>query len=241
MPSSVIPLARNVYRIPTAPFDLVNSFALVEDDGSVTLVDCGVAGAPPRIVAALALLGKAPVDVQRIVLTHAHSDHAGGAAVMAQRTGVGAVQVHADDAERIRFGTPAPTDPATRLGRVFVRLIGGRRGFTPVDVDKELVDGEVLPVAGGLRVVHTPGHSPGHVSLLHEPSGVLITGDAIFNVRGLHWPARALCTDIVLNQRTAHLLGELEYTTAAFTHGPHVSDRARDQVRAFLAEASLSP
>ena len=55
---------------------------------------------------------------------------------------------------------------------------------SPVTVGEELVDGQVLDVAGGLRVVHTPGHSPGHVSYLHEPSGVLVTGDAIFNVLG---------------------------------------------------------
>ena len=59
---------------------------------------------------------------------------------------------------------------------------------------EELTDGQVLPVAGGLRVVHTPGHSPGHASYLHEQTGVLITGDAIFNVLGLRWPLKALCS-----------------------------------------------
>jgi glyoxylase-like metal-dependent hydrolase (beta-lactamase superfamily II) len=106
-----------------------------------------------------------------------------------------------------------------------------------VDVDHELVDGEVLPVGGGLRVVHTPGHSPGHVSLLHEPSGVLITGDAIWNVLRLRWPVKAFCTDVAMTQRTASVLGDLEYSTAAFTHGPQVTDRARERVRGFLAAA----
>ena len=75
-----VPLADGVWRIPTLPFDLVNSFAFVEDDGSVTLVDCGLKRAPARIVAGLAAIGKAPADVTRIVLTHAHTDHAGGVA-----------------------------------------------------------------------------------------------------------------------------------------------------------------
>ena len=75
--------------------------------------------------------------------------------------------------------------------------------------------------------MHTPGHSPGHVSLLHEPTGVLITGDAIFN------DARhALVARGALHRRRAHpadaptRLGELDYDVAAFTHGPEIRDGA---------------
>ena len=81
-----------------------------------------------------------------------------------------------------------------------------------VPVVEELVDGQVLDVAGGLRVLHTPGHTPGHVSLLHEASGVLITGDAIFNMASrMRWPMAAVCTSARQNQQSAHVLGELEY------------------------------
>ena len=48
---------------------------------------------------------------------------------------------------------------------------------------RALTDGELLPVAGGLRVVHTPGHSPGHISLLLESTRTLITGDALDLIR----------------------------------------------------------
>ncbi len=102
-----------------------------------------------------------------------------------------------------------------------------------------LTDGEVLPVSGGLRVVHTPGHSPGHVSLLVEPTGTLITGDALFN---FPWMRRAkispsfLCSDFAMTKRTAHRLGELEYEVAAFTHGPEITDRARETVRGILRD-----
>jgi ribonuclease BN (tRNA processing enzyme) len=63
-----------MWRIPAAPFDFVNSFALIEDDGSVTLVDTGTTGSTERIQAGLALAGKSWDDVSRIVLTHAHGD-----------------------------------------------------------------------------------------------------------------------------------------------------------------------
>ena len=226
-----VQLAPGVHRIPTTPKDLVNSFALVDDDGQVTLVDCGTKGAPKKLVAALAEIGAAPADVTRIVLTHAHPDHAGGAEALRRASGA-PLSIHTADASYARAGTPPPRDRSFWFGRLLQRLPGGE--FPAVDVADELVDGQVLDVAGGLRVVHTPGHSPGHVSLLHEPSGVLITGDALWNWRGIGWSIKFLCTDYRMSQQTAHTLGDLEYTVAAFTHGPEIRHAAREQVREFL-------
>ena len=219
---------------------MVNSFAFVDDDGQVTLVDCGLKKAPRRIVDGLAAIGKRPDDVTRILLTHAHPDHAGGAAEMARRTGAG-VGVHGEDAEYLAAGHTPPPDLSTRLGRLLSR---GKGRFPPLVAGEDLVDGQVLDVGGGLRVVHTPGHSPGHVSFVHEASGVLITGDALFNVlafRGITWSPRLLCNNFRLSQRTAHVLGELDYRVAAFTHGPEIRDGARDAVRAFLSRYPLRP
>ncbi|HYH33126.1 MAG TPA: MBL fold metallo-hydrolase [Pseudonocardia sp.] len=229
-----VAVAPGVFRIPTIGSSATNSFALLDDDGSVTLVDTGLQSAPARIVAGLAALGKHPSDVQRIVLTHAHPDHAGGAAEVAGRTGA-PVAVHADDAGFAEAGAPPPSDPSIAAGRIFARLPGGH--FPPVPVGERLIDGQVLDVAGGLRVVATPGHSPGHISLLHEPSRTLITGDAIFNVLGVRYSPRMLCSDFRMSRRTAHVLGELEYERAGFTHGPEIVDGARETVRLFLAKA----
>ena len=179
-----IELAPGVIRIPTIGAAATNSFALVDADGSVTLVDCGVKRAPARIVAGLRAIGCHPGDVVRIVLTHAHSDHAGGAAEMAARTG-SPVAVHARDAPYVEAGRAPEFDPSLLVGRLMTRLPAG--GFPPVAVGERLSDGQLLDVGGGLRVVATPGHTPGHVSLLHEPTATLITGDALFNVRQLRY------------------------------------------------------
>ncbi|MEV6816455.1 MBL fold metallo-hydrolase [Micromonospora sp. NPDC051296] len=233
--SAAVALAPGVWRIPTAGRALVNSYALVADDGSVTLVDCGVKRAPARIVRGLAAIGKRPADVTRIVLTHAHPDHVGGAAEVARRTGA-PLALHAADVPYAEAGRAAPGDPTVGGARLFARLSSGR--FPAFEVAQLLADGDLLDVGGGLRVVHTPGHSPGHVSLLHEPTRVLITGDALFNVAGVRWPVKAFCADFRMTQRTAHVLGELEYDVAAFTHGPEITDRARERIRSFLGRLS---
>ena len=225
-----IELAPGVWRVPTAPKDLVNSYVFVDQDGQVTLVDCGLKRAPRKILAALSHIGSGAVDVTRIIATHAHPDHVGGLAAMRNRTHA-TVAVHRDEAPFVRAGRGLPVRRDSLIGR-FLRSMP-RHGAAPVDL--ELQDGDVLPVAGSLRVVGTPGHSPGHVSLLHEPSGVLITGDALFNwTRRISWPPSMLCIDVPMTRRTAHVLGELDYTTAAFTHGPPIATNARAAVRGFL-------
>lgn len=231
MPAPIVLLAPGVYRIPTLG-DAINSFAFLDDDGQVTLVDCGLKRAPGRIVAALAGIGRHPSDVTRIVLTHAHGDHAGGAHEMVGRTGLDGVTVHQDDAAYITRGIEAPGPPGG-MARLLRR--GPTSHFEPIDVSEVLADGQLLPIAGGVRVLHTPGHTPGHVSLLHEPTGVLITGDVIFNLTWrMSWPVSFVCTDAALNRRSAHVLADSSYEVAAFTHGPEIREGAREKVRDFV-------
>ena len=151
---------------------------------------------------------------------------AGGAAEMSRRTGA-PVLVHGDDHGWARSGRISDAnDVSTRMGRLFARAGDGKiQAFEP---GPALTDGELLTVSGGLRVVHTPGHSPGHVSLLVERTGTLITGDALFNF-GLLGGARVspafLCSDFAMTKQTAHRLGDLEYDVVAFTHGPEIRGR----------------
>jgi len=231
-----VALAPGVWRIPLLG-DFVNGFILRDDDGQVTLVDMGVKQSGPKVMAALASIGSGPADVTRLLLTHAHPDHAGGAAHVAEATGRD-FGVHEDDAAYAEAGESPPRDQSFLVARFMTRFMGSN-AFPAVTVGERLTDGQVLEVAGGLEVVHTPGHSPGHVAYLHRSSGVLITGDSIFNVRGVRWPIKSFCTDFRLTQKTAHRLAELEYTTAAFTHGPHIADQPREAIRRFLARQKV--
>ncbi|WP_344138745.1 MBL fold metallo-hydrolase [Pedococcus bigeumensis] len=230
--AAAVPIASGVWRIPLLG-DFVNGFILRDADGQVTLVDMGVKQSGPKVLAALASIGSGPSDVTQLLLTHAHPDHAGGAAHVAQQTGRD-FAIHEDDAAYAEAGQSPPRDQSFWLARLMTRFMGSN-AFPAVTVGERLVDGQVLDIAGGLEVVHTPGHSPGHAAYLHRGSGVLITGDSIFNVRGLRWPIKSFCTSFALTTKTAHRLAELDYTTAAFTHGPHLADQPREHIRRFLS------
>ena len=226
-------LAPGVHRIALTPFDFINAFAIEQDDGQVTLVDTGVASSGSRVVDALASLGIAPERVTSIVLTHAHPDHLGGLETVRRHALRATVSIHEADAEFARAGVSPPRDTSTFLGRVLSRG-APKQEWAPAAIDGQVVDGEVIP-GTGLQAHHTPGHSPGHIALLHQPTGVLITGDSIFNMPwGIRWSFSAFCTDVALTKRTAHVLAELDYDIAAFTHGPHISVNARETVRSFL-------
>ena len=236
MPSPLVALAPNVYRIPTRG-DFINSFALVDADRQVTLVDTGLRSAPRRIVASLAAIGKRPQDVTRIVLTHAHQDHAGGARRLLEETGLRGVAIHQADAAYIRTGRPPATDRTVTGGRLASRLPTG--GFPAVEVSTELHDGQVLPVAGGWEVSYTPGHTPGHISLLHQPTRVLITGDALFNVRSrLSWSIGLYCTSVSEAKASAGRLADLDYGVVSFMHGPELRTGGKEAIRGFLRRES---
>ena len=96
MSSPAILLAPNVYRVPTKS-DFINSFLFLEEDGSITLVDTGLKSAPKRIVTAVQSLNRDMSDVKRIVLTHSHDDHAGGAAKVIELVGSPEVMAHEAD------------------------------------------------------------------------------------------------------------------------------------------------
>ena len=176
-------VAPGVYRIGT---DWVGWYLLVDDE--VTVVDCGFPGYHDQLPEALAELGRPLDSVSAIVLTHYHSDHVGSAERIRAETGA-TVYVPVQDADGLRSGkVPPPPGLMTSLWRPrMLRYMAhaGRNGgarLTPVAEFRTYEDGEVLTGAGGLRAVHTPGHTGGHSSLLSERAGVLFAGDALATV-----------------------------------------------------------
>jgi glyoxylase-like metal-dependent hydrolase (beta-lactamase superfamily II) len=209
-------VARGVYQVGLRG---VNVF-LVEAGDDLVLVDAGLRKSPARITEAIYGLGRLPQDVRAIVVTHAHPDHVGGLAEMQRRTGA-EVWMHPADAALVRegiLGRPLEAGPSRR-SRAVVGVLGrwsSRQGEAVV-VAHETGDDEVLPF-GGLRAVHTPGHTAGHLALLlPREGGVLFVGDAANHMVRL--TLGALHEQAPESRRSIEKLAALEFEAACFAHG----------------------
>jgi glyoxylase-like metal-dependent hydrolase (beta-lactamase superfamily II) len=163
----------------------INWYVLQEGTG-LTLVDCGLPRQWPQVAAGVRRLGRQLSDIEAVLLTHAHSDHAGSAERL-RRVGRAGIHVHRADAAEARGG-PRPRlerslllylwRPAA-LGTVWTLLRGGGLRMTPVREVVEVVDRMRLDLPGRPQVVHLPGHTPGSVGYLLEDRGAFCSGDAL--------------------------------------------------------------
>jgi hydroxyacylglutathione hydrolase len=138
----------------------------------ICLIDSGVAGSEKIILDYLKKTGRSPEEISRLILTHAHPDHIGAAAAIKHISGC-TVAAHAaekawiEDVDLQAKERPVPG---------FFSLVGGS-----VPVDQTLQEGDVLHLESDLtlRVLHTPGHSPGSLSLWLDEDGALFSADAV--------------------------------------------------------------
>jgi glyoxylase-like metal-dependent hydrolase (beta-lactamase superfamily II) len=187
----------------------------VETHRGLVLVDVGLPGAVPSIRVALDDAGFALADVDTVLLTHHDGDHAGALAELRDEVDV-TVLVHAEEAPYVDGRSfPLKGNPDD-----------GRYPATPVDV--ELVGDEILhTTAGPLRVVNTPGHSPGHVSLYFANENLLLAGDALVadgDDDRLHGPKPEYTPDVERATESVGTLAALDVDRTLCYHGGVVDD-----------------
>ncbi len=187
-----------------------------------TLIDAGTLGDVPRILAALAEEGLGPRNLQRIILTHADGDHAGGAARLQDRSGA-EVTAHRAEADYLSGVLPSGFG---LIKRAVVALSGRAQ---PPEIRRWLDGGEMLD---GLEIVPTPGHTPGHVSVLC--GRILIAGDAFTSGARCKEVPSVMSADVPLSRETIRGLAERDLARAFSGHGPPVDDAGR-RLRALAA------
>jgi glyoxylase-like metal-dependent hydrolase (beta-lactamase superfamily II) len=165
--------------------DLVNWVILV-DGADVCLVDTGYPGHRPDVLASLRQVGRAPQDVRAVLLTHAHTDHVGNAALFAEHA---PVLAHPAELAQLRgevWHQVSPVAIARNAWRPGVlpwtlRAVrhGGLSRPTVADPKPLPLEGDALDVPGHPVPVPTPGHTPGSCCFYLREHGVLITGDSL--------------------------------------------------------------
>jgi glyoxylase-like metal-dependent hydrolase (beta-lactamase superfamily II) len=149
---------------------------LVRESDSFTLIDTTLAGGARRIIDAAHRIAMEPIE--RLLLTHAHSDHIGSLDALAATLGQPQVAIGAREA-RLLPKKPAQDrslDPGEPQCKVKGGFPGAATAPTHLLNDRELY--------GSLRVIFTPGHTPGHMSYFDERNGTLYAGDALVTVGG---------------------------------------------------------
>jgi glyoxylase-like metal-dependent hydrolase (beta-lactamase superfamily II) len=221
---------RVIKGVHIVPMGMANAF-LVEEDEGLTLIDAGFPGKEAAVYVAIRGLGRSPDQLKHLIFTHGHPDHIGSAAAIVRETGA-RTYMHPLDIPLAESGGPfRPMQGAPGLLRdVMCRLFyHPDERMEPVAINQPLTDGETLPIAGGIGVIHTPGHCAGRVALLWRPGRMLFAGDVCMNIMGLGDPAGF--ESLEEGRASQRKLASLSFDAAGFGHGKPISRDASARFR----------
>ena len=209
---------RSIRDVEAIELRRVKAHLILESE--LSLIDCGYAGSRARIASVIEGHGRPFADLARVVCTHGHPDHAGAARELALE-GI-PVLIHPSDAEALAT-TWRDTLRRPSRGRIFAAMTPEPPDFVSIE------DGDVLPMLGGLEVIHTPGHTPGSVCLYGRRDKVLFVGDTLQRRFGRVSYASALYSDdVTAARRAVKRLASLDVNTIVFSHYPPLQEGASE-------------
>ena len=180
MPLRLTQVSQGVHRLATR----YENWYLLEAGGRLTVLDAGLPGDWGEFSSALSRLGHAPGDIDAVLITHHHPDHAGNAERM--RSSGARVLSHPADAPYLRGERRLSSRGVVRFlwhpwyAVYMLHLLANGVTRVPAIAQlDEITDGEVLDVPGSPRVVHAPGHTAGSCALFLEDRSLLFSGDAL--------------------------------------------------------------
>ena len=234
-------IAPGVHRLE----DVTGSNVVLLADERMAVVDTGISGNGEAIVSYIRKIGRSPNDLRWIIVTHFHFDHSGSAAELHELTGARIV-AHKDETEPgpdgtllLRKGNEGESPPTWY--RWAQRVAGGGGGprppreprrFPDTPVHETVEHGDVVPCMAGLRIIHSPGHTPGSISPLLTGPRALFLGDSVLN--NIDRLSRPLMWDRSKRRQldaSLHALRDLEADLACFGHGPPLSEDVMTRVR----------
>lgn len=206
----------------------VVSYFVEEGPHDVTLIDTCFSTNLPILENYLRKAGHEIADVRRIVISHLHSDHSQSVNEVKKRSGA-QILAHWADAAYLNknpaySGPPRQEELMKMIVHMHVRPEDVIKKFgtfevEPIHVDRQLQDGEMI---GSLQVIHTPGHTPGHISLFARNLRLVIGGDVLFKsvlgTEGLFIPPGSVSIDPNTGIISARRLSKLDFDILLLGH-----------------------
>ena len=180
-------IANNVEMLEITSMGPAIYLTLTWDESHLVLIDTGYPGQTNDVVQAISAAGFSAAQITHIILTHQDIDHVGCVADLLKLSPSAQVMAHVDEAPYID-GREMPFYLAELLesydslpddSKELCDIMKDGFDNWKITIAQMLSDGDILPVCGGVEVIHTPGHTPGHISLFLRESGVLVCGDAV--------------------------------------------------------------
>lgn len=225
---------------------------LIFDGDTSAMIDAGLPTSIPEIKTQLSEVGLAISDIDAFILTHQDLDHIGGLPSLVALASEG-TDVICHEAEKPfiegteQFGRLNPENLKTTLDSMpeslrdeMQKLVVEAKAYKGVAVTKTVEDGDVLPFGGGITVIHTPGHTEGHICLYLNKNGILVAGDELDLVDGeLLGPKHGLSADEGEAYASISKLTKYDIEDVLCYHGGLFAGDARERI-AGLANETLN-
>jgi glyoxylase-like metal-dependent hydrolase (beta-lactamase superfamily II) len=244
-------ITNNVYSIEGMthpdPRGKVFPYLFIENEDNLTLIDPGFLSQLPILEEYIQDIGYEFKNIKRIILTHVHVDHA-QAANEVKRIAGAKIYSHWIEARYLAHNPPYMGPPSTQESINKLEKLGvskeslskkyGSLEVEPISVDEQVSDGDMI---GSLKVIHKPGHTPGHISLYYEKDKLLLGADSIykkvFGAEGMYISAPQVSMDPTTAIISAQRLSKVNFNKLLMAHQDSpLLEGAKDAVEKLVAQ-----